>query len=404
MTAILLRNIGRLITAVDPPVRVGAALCVEGDRIVWIGGDHERPPTGLGARVAEEVDVGGGLVTPGLIDAHTHPVYAGQRFAEFTDRSAGRAYDDLGTDAGIWATVRATRTAAAADLETLVQRRLASWLWQGTTTVEAKTGYHLERDGELADVRLLDRLRRNPALPDLSITFLAAHAVPPEAAGDADSYTERAAGWSGDAAAEGADGCDVFCDRGYFSVRQAHRILTAGAAAGLTSRIHADELARTGGARLAAELGAASADHLLRSTRDDAAALAAAGVVATLCPATALSMGARPDVAALRAAGTTLALGSDHNPGTSGVTSMSLVVALAVGGLGLSVHEALRAATVGGARSLRLPDRGTVAVGQRADLVWWDAEHEGAFGWAWGLRPHRVWRAGRSVDRPGGAG
>jgi len=186
----------------------------------------------------------------------------------------------------------------------------------------------------------------------------------------------------------------VFCDRGYFSVAQSRRILKAGIEAKLIPRIHADELARTGGSRLAAELHAVSADHLLRANRGDAVALARAGVVATLAPATALAMGKMPPVKELAEAGAVIALGTDHNPGTSGITSMSLVVALAVGVFKLSAERALIAATVGGALSVSRSDRGVIAPSKLADLVLWEADHEGAFAWAYGLKPRRVWRGG----------
>jgi len=164
--------------------------------------------------------------------------------------------------------------------------------------------------------------------------------------------------------------------------------------------VHADELARTGASLLAAEMGAASADHLLCATDDDARALARAGVVATLCPVTALAMGRPPPAQLLADHDVTLALGTDHNPGMSGVTSMSLVVGLAVHALGLSVDAALRAATVGGARAVEVADRGVIRAGMVADLVAWDADHEGAFAWQLGLAPRRVWKGGEEVARP----
>lgn len=401
MTVWLLRDVGRLFTGTSAGVVEDARLCVDGDRVAWVGGGGAEPPRELRGRVADIVDAEGGLVTPGLVDAHTHPVYAGSRHAEIAARTAGLSYAQLGDDAGIAATVAATRAASADDLESGLVERLRGWLAGGTTTVEAKTGYHLDRDGELAAVRLLARLGGDASLPRLSVTFLAAHALPPEAAGDWDSYARRAAGWSAEAADAGAAACDAFCDAGFFTVAQSREVLLAGRAAGLLPRVHAEELEHTGGAALAAEVGAASADHLLHVTPDDARLLADAGVVATLCPGTAMSIGATPDVVALRAAGVQIALGSDHNPGTCGITSMSLVVALAVAALGMSAHEALLAATRGGARSLRLGDRGTVRPGSLADLVWWPAEHEGALAWAWGLRPRAVWRGGERV--PGDA-
>jgi imidazolonepropionase len=211
------------------------------------------------------------------------------------------------------------------------------------------------------------------------------------------AYAKQVGDWCRDAHIAGARFCDVFCDRGYFSVPQSRNILKAALKAQLIPRIHADELARTGGARLAAELHAVSADHLLCANRSDAVALARAGVVATLAPATALSIGKLPPVKDLIQAGAVIALASDHNPGTSGITSMSLVVALAVSVFKMSAERALLAATLGGAHSLSRSDRGAVAVHKLADLVLWEAEHEGAFAWAYGLKPRVVWRGGAQV-------
>src|SRR5207247_2301374 len=207
----------------------------------------------------------------------------------------------------------------------------------------------------------------------------------------------QVAEWCTDAYTAGARFCDVFCDRGYFSVPQSRAILKAGLKAKLIPRIHADELDRTGGARLAAELHAVSADHLLRANRGDAIALARAGVVATLAPGTALSIGKLPPVKALISTGAVPALGTDHNPGTSGITSMSVVVGLAVAVFKMSVERALLAATLGGALSLSRSRRGLVAADMPADLALWDAEHEGAFAWAYGLKPRVVWLRGTQV-------
>lgn len=394
--ATVIRGIGRLFTATERGTVERAAVALDGDRIAWVGADEDLPPQ-LAAG-AEEVDAGGGLVTPGLIDAHTHPVYAGDRHAEIARRSAGASYAEIASlGGGIASTVAATRAAGADPLRAAVRARLAGWLAAGTTTMEVKTGYALDREGELAQVRLLAGLADDPALPRLAVTFLGAHAVPPERAGRQAAYATEVAGWCPDAAAAGARFVDVFCDEGYFTLDETREICAAGRAAGLVPRLHADELARTGGALLAAEVGAASADHLLRITDDDAAALAAAGVVAVLAPGTALAMGTMPPARALLDAGATVALATDHNPGTCGMTGMSLVVALAVAGLRMSVGEALLAATAGGAAALRRADVGVVAPGYLADLVLWDAAHEGAFAWAYGLRPLRVWRGGAAA-------
>jgi imidazolonepropionase len=282
-------------------------------------------------------------------------------------------------------------------LEASTSRRLWSWLEGGATTVEAKTGYHLDREGELATVRMLARLNQRTDLPRVEVTFLAAHALPPDRWARLGTYSKQVAGWCEEAYLAGARFCDVFCDRGYFNVPQSRLILKAALAAKLIPRIHADELARTGGSRLAAELHAVSADHLLRANRDDAIALARGGVVATLAPGTALSIGRLPPVKDLADAGAVIALGTDHNPGTSGITSMSVVVALAVAVFKLSAERALIAATVGGAHSLSRSDRGVVAAHKLADLVLWEAEHEGAFAWAYGLKPRVVWRGGLRV-------
>jgi imidazolonepropionase len=392
-----LTNIGRLFTGTPAGVIEKASVIVDDERIAWCGRQGDEPLELLGY-VSDDEDCGGGLVTAGLIDAHTHPVYAGDRMAEVAMRTAGASYSEVAkAGGGIRATVNATREAAPEALEKATGLRLARWLEGGATTVEAKTGYHLEHDGELESVRILDRLGKRTDLPRIEVTFLAAHDLPPDRGAKFGKYAKEVAGWCHEAHEAGARFCDVFCDQGYFSVDQSRRILKAGLDAKLIPRLHADELARTGGSRLAAEMHAASADHLLCANRGDAVALARAGVVATLAPGTAVSIGKLPPVKELAAAGAAIALGTDHNPGTSGITSMSLVVALAVGVFKMSAEQALIAATVGGALSISRSDRGAVAPTMLADLVLWEAEHEGAFAWAYGLRPRKVWRGGASI-------
>ena len=392
-----LRNIGRLFTGTATGVVEDAAIISDGEEIAWCG-KHGDEPRELLESVTDEHDCAGGLVTAGLIDAHTHPVYAGDRMAEVAMRSAGASYADVAkAGGGIRATVKATREESISELEQATAHRLWSWLEGGTTTVETKTGYHLEREGELESTRLLARLGQRADLPRLEVTFLAAHALPPDRWARTGAYAKQVAEWCEDAYLAGARFCDVFCDQGYFSVPQSRSILKAGLAAKLIPRIHADELARTGGARLAAELHAASADHLLRANRGDAVALARAGVVATLAPGTALSIGKLPPVKELIDTGTVIALGTDHNPGTSGITSMSAVISLAVAVFKMSVERAVLAATLGGAYSLSRSDRGVVAAHKLADLVLWDADHEGAFAWAYGLKPRIVWLRGAQV-------
>ena len=395
-SSLLLGNIGRLFTG-DGDVIERACVLVEHGLIAFAGPEAELPASAVPPGTAE-VDLEGRLVTPGLVDAHAHPVYGGDRFEEIALRSSGASYPEItARGGGIASSVSATRAARPEALEGRVEGLLRAWLDSGTTTLEAKTGYLLDEQGELGCVRLLARCASAPHVPSVEITFLAAHAVPAEYAGRADSYVEAVASWCPAAREAGARHVDVFCDEGYFTLEQSRAVLEAGIAAGLVPRIHADELARTGGARLGAELGCASADHLLKVDESDAVALAAAGVVATLAPVTALAMGTSPPLRLLRRAGVTIALGSDHNPGTCGTTSMPLVVALAVSELGMSVSEALVAATAGGAASLRRHDRGRVAAVLRADLVAWAAGHEGAFAWSYGLEPDSVYVAGVRV-------
>jgi imidazolonepropionase len=397
----LLTNIGRLWTGSE--VWSNAAILTHDDRIAWVGPASELPGA-LPGVIEDIVDVdqvenlNGGLVTPGLIDAHTHPVYAGNRWAELAMRSGGSSATEIAAaGGGMSSTVTVTRGTDPWTLCDAVRARLRQWLENGTTTIEAKTGYHLTRDGELADIRLLRSLESEQDLPRVHATFLAAHAVPPEYFGRRSDYIDAVSGWCADAARAGADSVDVYCDDGRFSEPEARWVLNAGRGAGLLPRLHACGDTRNGAARLAAELGCASADLLHEADDNDVAALARAGVAAVVCPGTSLETGRTPPVRALLDQGVAVALGSDHSPGGTGITSMPLVISLAVAHFGMSVTEALRAATIGGAEALRAPDRGVMVRGRYADIVAWDADHEGAFAWAYGLKPRRVWRGGEPV-------
>ncbi|HEY7016109.1 MAG TPA: imidazolonepropionase [Streptosporangiaceae bacterium] len=401
MTVRLLTNIGRLWTGSE--VWSNAAILTHDDRIAWVGPASELPG-GLPGVIEDIVDVdqvenlNGALVTPGFIDAHTHPVYAGNRWAELAMRSGGSSATEIAAaGGGMASTVTVTRGTDPWTLCDAVRARLRQWLENGTTTIEAKTGYHLTRDGELADIRLLRSLENEQDLPRVHATFLAAHAVPPEYFGRRSDYIDAVSGWCADAARAGADSVDVYCDDGRFSEREARWVLNAGRGAGLLPRLHACGDTRNGAARLAAELGCASADLLHEADDSDVAALARAGVAAVVCPGTSLETGRTPPVRALLDQGVAVALGSDHSPGGTGITSMPLVISLAVAHFGMSVTEALRAATIGGAEALRAPDRGVMVRGRYADIVAWDADHEGAFAWAYGLKPRRVWRGGEPV-------
>ena len=401
MTVRLLTNIGRLWTGSE--IWSNAAILTQDDKIAWVGPAAELPASIPGV-IEDIVDVdhvenlGGGLVTPGLIDAHTHPVYAGNRWAELAMRSGGSSSTEIAAaGGGMASTVTVTRGTDPWTLCNGVRERLRAWLLAGTTTIEAKTGYHLTRDGELADVRLLRSLQDEPNMPRVHVTFLAAHAVPPEYFGRRHDYVDAVGTWSADARAAGADSIDVYCDDGRFTEREARWVLGAGRAAGLLPRLHACGDSRNGAARLAAELGCASADLLHGADDEDVAALARAGVAAVVCPSTAIETGRTPPVRALLDKGVAVALGSDHSPGGSGITSMPLVIALAVSYFGMSVTEALRAATIGGAHALRASDRGAMVRGRYADIVAWDADHEGSFAWSYGLKPLRVWHGGEPV-------
>jgi imidazolonepropionase len=312
-----------------------------------------------------ELDAGGGAVIPGFVDAHTHLVFAGNRADEFAARLAGRPYDA----GGIMRTVEATR---GAPFELLVEetvRRADSCLTGGTTTIEVKSGYGLDVATER---RLLEAVaaagRRTAA--ELVPTFLGAHLAPDPA------YVDLVVEEMLPACADLAASCDAFCDVGALTVEQSRRVLEAGRRHGMAPRIHAEELAWTGGAQLAAELGCLSADHLVHATAEDAQALAAAGVVAVLLPSTSfcLRSGYAP-ARMLLDAGVQIALATDCNPGTSYTTSMPFVVALACSAYGLSADEAVRAATEGGARALRRDDIGHLRPGARGDLVVLAGEH-----------------------------
>jgi len=230
-------------------------------------------------------NLGGGLVTPGLIDSHTHPVYAGNRHAELAMRSTGLSDTEItAAGGGISSTITVTRGTDPWTLCNNVRERLGAWLQSGTTTIEAKTGYHLTRDGELADVRMLRSLENEPGMPRVHVTFYAAQAVPPEYFGRRSDYIDAVSSWCADAAAVGADSVDVNCEDGRFTEEEARWILNAGRRSGLLPRLHACGNSKNGAVRVAAELGCASADLLYAATDEDVAALARGGVAAVISP------------------------------------------------------------------------------------------------------------------------
>ncbi len=357
---LLVRGIGELVTN-DPTVGDGSplgilrdvALAIEGGRVVWIGPADEAPPA------ERMLDAEDGSVIPGFVDSHAHLVFAGDRAAEFSARMVGQPY----TGGGIRTTVAATRAASDGELQANLSRLREEALRQGTTTIEVKSGYGLSTAHEVRSLRLARQV-------SAETTFLGAHVVPEEFAGRPDEYVDLVRGEMLAAAAPFARWVDVFCERGAFDVDQSRAVLTAGAAAGLGLRIHANQLGPGGGVRLAVELGAASADHCTHLDETDVDALAGSGTVATLLPGAEFSTRSPyPDARRLLAAGVTVALATDCNPGSSYTTSMALCMALAVREMKMTPAEALWAATAGGARALRRTDIGHLGVGAVADLA-----------------------------------
>jgi imidazolonepropionase len=364
MTSILITHIGELTTN-DPSLGDGsplgllrdAALVIEGERVAWVGPATDAPAADV------RVDVEGRAVVPGFVDSHTHLVFAGERSGEFAARMAGEPY----TGGGIATTVAATRAASTEGLRSGAASRLAEMRAQGTTTIEAKSGYALNVDGER---RLLEL---SAELTD-ETTFLGAHMVPAEYAEDRAAYVDLVCGDMLAACAPHARWIDVFCDAGAFTGDEALAVLRAGMAAGLMPRLHGNQLAHGPGVSVAAQVGAASVDHCTHLTSADVATLRDAGVVATLLPGADFSTRSPyADARALLDAGVTVALATDCNPGTSYVTSMPLMIALAVREMRMTPAEALLAATVGGAAALRRGDVGRLSPGASADLAVLDA-------------------------------
>lgn len=337
-----------------------AAVVVSGDLVTWVG------PAARAPDADRRVDLAGRAVIPGFVDSHTHAVFAGDRAAEFAARMAGHRYDG----GGIAVTVAATRAASDAELSDRLGRLRDEMAAQGTTTFEVKSGYGLDVGHEA-------RLLRIARTVTEETTFLGAHVVPPEHAGDRAAYLDLVTGPMLAACAPHARWVDVFCEPAAptaFDADEARAVLRAGAAAGLGLRVHGNQLGHGPGVRLAVELGAASVDHCTYLDDHDVDALAGSGTVATLLPGVEFSTRSPyPDARRLLDAGVTVALATDCNPGTCYSTSMPFVVALAVREMGMTPAEAVRAATLGGARALRRDDVGVLRPGARADLVVVDA-------------------------------
>ncbi len=354
-------------------VRDRASVLISGDRITWLGEEGTWSEAEAPGPEVSAIDASGCVVTAGLVECHTHLLFAGSRAVEFSRRLAGERYEDiLAQGGGILSTVRATREASREHLLGLGESRLLSLLSRGVTTVEIKSGYGLDLPTE---IRLLETIRTLQTDPrwDLVPTFLGAHTVPAEHRGERERYVDLLVeDMLPRVAQEGlARFCDVFCEREAFTLQESRRILTRAQDLGLGIKIHAEQLSRTGATALAAELGAVSADHLEKIEPSDAESLAAAGVVAVLLPgASVVLRSAPPPARLLRDAGVAIALSTDWNPGTSPSPDLLLMATLGCLNLGLTMEEAWAGITVHAARSLGLHrDRGRVEVGMRADLA-----------------------------------
>ena len=392
----------RLATLADPAGGLGlvedGALLVRDGRIAYAG-----PLAGLPAAAAagaEPVDCGGRLVTPGLIDCHTHLVHGGERSNEFEMRLAGATYEEVArAGGGIVSSVRATRAASDEALLGGALARLDRLIAEGVTTVEVKSGYGLDLATEARSLRVARRLGEARDI-GVRTSFLGAHALPPEAAGDKDRF----AGLVADAmlpalAAEGlVDAVDGFCEGIAFSPAQIARVFDAARGLGLPVKLHADQLSDLGGATLAARYGALSADHLEHASEAGAAALAASGTVAVLLPGAFyfLRETQRPPVAAFRRHGTRMAVATDYNPGTSPLTSLLFAANMAATLFRLTVDECLAGITREAARALGLlAETGTLEAGKWADLAVWDVERPAELLCRIGFNPlHRRIRRG----------
>jgi imidazolonepropionase len=387
----LWRN-AQLLTCEDgaAPVERGALL-TRGARIEWVGPEAALPLV----TPAVVHDLGGAWVTPGLIDCHTHLVFAGTRAGEYAQRLNGASYEDIArAGGGILSSVRALRAASEQQLFDESAPRLASLTAEGVTTVEIKSGYGLTLEDEAKMLRVARALGR--AFPvTVRTTLLAAHTLPPEYRGRADAYVDTIAReWLPALLAEGlVDAVDVFCENIAFNVAQAQRLFAAAHAHGVAVKMHAEQLSNIGATLMATGCGALSCDHLEYAGAAEAAALARAGTVAVLLPVAFYCLAAKqpPPVAALRAAGAAMAVASDCNPGSAPGASLLTALSMATRLFGLTTAEALDGVTRHAARALGLAgERGTLAAGQAADFVVWNVRSPEELGYWIGFNPRRT--------------
>ena len=366
-----------------------AALVVDGQTLSWVG-PRLAVPAALLAQCALQHDAGGALITPGLIDCHTHLVYGGDRAHEFELRLNGASYEDIArAGGGIASTVKATRAASTTELTAQGSARLQRLMAEGVTTLEIKSGYGLALEHERKTLAVARALGRDNAV-DIRTTFLGAHALPVEFTGRTNDYIDAVLQMLPVLHAEGlVDAVDAFCERIAFSTEQTARVFAAARALGLPVKLHAEQLSDSSGAQLAAGYGALSCDHLEWLSSEGAQAMAAAGTVAVLLPGAFyfLRETKLPPVALLREHKVPIAISTDCNPGSSPCTSLLLMLNMACTLFRLTPEEALAGVTRNAALALGLQDRGVLAAGQRADFVLWGVQRPAELSYAFGSNP-----------------
>jgi imidazolonepropionase len=366
-----------------------AALVTDGEQITWVGARADLPGE-LRKNCAQVHDAGGALITPGFIDCHTHLVYGGDRAHEFELRLNGASYTDIANaGGGIRATVTATRSASAAELAAQSFTRLQALMGEGVSTLEIKSGYGLALEHERKCLQVARQLGQTNAV-SIRTTFLGAHALPPEFAGQPDAYIDSVLQMLPQLHAEGlVDAVDAFCETIGFTLQQTERVFAAARALGLPVKLHAEQLSDSGGAALAASYGALSCDHLEYLSESGAKAMAQAGSVAVLLPGAFYFLRETqvPPVALLREHGVPMAISTDCNPGSSPCTSLLLILNMACTLFKLTPEEALAGVTHNAARALGLADRGVLRAGLRADFVLWRVQRPAQLCYAMGANP-----------------
>lgn len=359
MSSLLIGNIGQLITNSDKELGIldKAALVVENQKVVWVGSSEAAPDAD------NYLDAENGVVTPGFVDSHTHAIFAGDRSRDYVARMSGNKY----ATGGIKTTVAATRSATDAELKLNLERILQYSKSNGTTTIEIKSGYGLDIETEVKILKIAKEYTSET-------TFLGAHVIPNEYSKDRREYVNLVKGEMLDAVLPYAKWIDVFCDTGAFTVDEAREILKSGMVKGLKGRIHGNQLGDTGGVELALELGLASVDHASHISDASIEALANSEVVTTFLPgAEFFTKSAYPNAKKLLDLGATVALATDCNPGSSFISSMPVVMAMAIRDMGFTPAQAMAAATLGGAKALKRTDIGHLSAGASADLIIWQA-------------------------------